>query len=286
MIYENKPRWWLAILGVMILMMNAKSAKAGASLAYFSATPQDGQVLLEWETVTEIANDGFYINRSLAENSGYSRVSPFIPSQGGNLSGAIYQFYDRGVTNGLVYWYLLEAVNLDQSTEFYQPPISAVPQSQTKTSTPTGTITISVTPVRSATPTITSTATRTLTPTQTVMRPSLPDTLTATLITSYPAPETPASTFAVEEPILLSEATATLVPMPVISMVFPTQVADFSNDTGANISDNNLHLTTFNIRSSTIVRSIITLGVVILVWIVLGGVFFLTLLRLDNADRK
>jgi len=280
-----KPGWAAILGGVMtVVLIVTQAALAVVTLVYFRAFPQNGQVLLEWETATEIDNAGFFVNRSLTQQSGYSRISQFIDSEGDDLSGAIYQYYDYDVTNGVTYWYMLEAVNLDQSTEFHQPPVSAVPGSQTPTSTRTATGTVSATPPGTGTRTVTLTPTRTRTPlsTPTMALQTTPSTPTATVVPGYPGPETQvflstvasadgeATLFPGEE----SSGTATLIPLPEITMVFPTQEIALVSRLESDISQANLNKRVTSARSLTLVRGMVLLVVVLFVWALLGGLYF------------
>ncbi len=96
-------------------------------LVSFTASGQDGQILLEWETVSEIDNEGFNIWRSEAGDGEYTRLNPsLIPAQGNPDTGASYQFIDSEVVNGMTYYYQLEDVDLRGVSTFHGP-VSAVP---------------------------------------------------------------------------------------------------------------------------------------------------------------
>ncbi|GAB4530487.1 MAG: hypothetical protein Fur0018_17810 [Anaerolineales bacterium] len=187
-------------LAALLLTM---SARANVTLVSFTATAGDAQVLLEWETATELDTAGFFIRRTEDPNGLFLRVSDFIPAQGDSLTGATYQFTDTGLSNGVTYYYQLEAIDYDQSVEFFGP-IDATPTGGTNpTATPTETavITATATLVPTATPspvTFTPTATQTPhktktpthTPTRTPTRTNVP--------TRTPTPRpyyTPTSTF-------------------------------------------------------------------------------------------
>jgi len=281
---------WVAILsGVITALFATQVAWAVVTLVYFRATPQDERVLLEWETATEIDNAGFFVNRSLAQFSGYVRVSTFIPSEGDDLTGGFYQYYDLNVTNGVTYWYLLEAVNLDQSTEFHQPPVSAVPGNQTPTSTTMATGTVTTTPSGTGTLTATPTQTQTRTPTPILAGQTAPSTpiVTATLV--YPGPETQgvlstpagvgsgATLFPGEE----SAGTATLVPLPEITMMFPAREIELVSALESNVSQANLNTRASSARTSILLRGIVLAGLVMVVWMVLGGLYFLASRRFE-----
>jgi len=289
--YKRKPAWLILLAGGMVIFMIIQVGLAAVTLVYFRATGQDGQVLLEWETATEIDNAGFFVNRSLSQNSGYTRISPFIPSEGDDLTGAIYQYYDLNVSNGVVYWYLLEAVNLDQSTDYYQPPVSAIPGNPNNTSTPTATGTLSNTPVGSLSPTATMTPTRTRTPSPTLASTATPGTQVVTEFPVYPPPatqanalssqlgETPGSAVGENGTVAASDAdsgpTATLIPLPEIALVFPTQPYESSLEE-LQVSQTSQSTGGLGMWLVTLSRNIVLIGLLCIVWVILGGIYFLS----------
>lgn len=185
-----KRRHTILILIAVIILLSGSHALAAVTLASFTAAGGDGQVLLEWETASEINNIGFNLWRSTSEAGSYARLNDsLIPSQAmGSVIGAHYSYTDSDVSNGTTYYYKLESVATDGSSEVHGP-ISAIPGTQ-----PTATLTATPTATWTATPTATATATATLTPpptatrTPTAMATATPPTLpTATsLPTSYP----------------------------------------------------------------------------------------------------
>lgn len=146
-------------------------ARANVTLVSFTAAPGDGEVDLNWETATEIDTAGFFVRRSETENGEFARVSDFIPAEGDGLTGATYEYVDEGLTNGMTYFYQLEAIDYDQSVEFFGP-ISATLTGGAATLTPTITPTDTATPEE--TPTVTSTPKKTKTPTRTPTRTRVP----------------------------------------------------------------------------------------------------------------
>jgi len=170
----------LLVLGAVGRAEFEKSALAAVTLASFTATGGDGQVLLEWETASEINNIGFNLWRSTSETGNYGQINDWlIPSKAlGSVVGAYYSYVDSDVINGTTYYYKLENVDAGGSSEFYGP-ITATPGGQptaTDTPTPTPTNTPTITNTSTATPTSTSTPTTTSTPTSTVTPP--PGTIT------------------------------------------------------------------------------------------------------------
>ena len=172
-----KKTIFLLLFAFGILLLCYQKSYAVVTLIYFTATPGDGKVSLDWETATEFDNAGFYISRSTIENGEFSRISDFIPSEGIGVTGAVYQYLDTKVINGNTYYYILESVNVDQTIVTYGP-ISATPVSQNTTPTsspsltPTETSTVSksvtCTPINlttsTATPNLSDTKTQTVTP--------------------------------------------------------------------------------------------------------------------------
>ncbi|MBN1315294.1 MAG: hypothetical protein JXA42_07495 [Anaerolineales bacterium] len=145
------------------------TAPLAVDLLCFYADGQDDVVYLEWQTATEMETAGFEVHRSQTKNSGYVDISDFIDHcDNSGLVGGYYQFEDRSVTNGEMYYYrLVEIVSAQERNEF--GPISVVAGAAQITNTPSNTPTPSITPTPSHTPTpsITPTASRTPTPSNT-----------------------------------------------------------------------------------------------------------------------
>jgi hypothetical protein len=96
-------------------------------LSYFKASALDCAVLLEWATETELENEGFNLWRSGKENGEYVRINPyFIPAKGEAGSGAEYSYTDYDVTNGVIYYYKLEDIDINGKSSFHGP-VSATP---------------------------------------------------------------------------------------------------------------------------------------------------------------
>jgi len=94
------------------------SAHANVTLVSFTATSLNGQpeVFVKWETATEIAIAGFYVQRSLTgQANSYTNVSPFQPAQGDSVTGALYDWLDDTTTLNTPYYYRLEEIPSDAS---------------------------------------------------------------------------------------------------------------------------------------------------------------------------
>ncbi|MFQ5612635.1 MAG: Ig-like domain-containing protein [Anaerolineae bacterium] len=97
------------------------------TLAAFGAAGQDGQVLLTWETASELENEGFHLWRSTVLRGPYVRLNPaLIPARGNETTGQTYTYLDGDVANGVTYYYKLEDVDSHGLSDFHGP-VSATP---------------------------------------------------------------------------------------------------------------------------------------------------------------
>ena len=127
-ISKRLPKIVVVILsGVFLAILISIVVYAAVTLIYFRTIPGDGQVILLWETATELDNAGFYVQRSNQQGGSYQRINPtIIPSRGDGLTGAIYEYQDTTVVNGTTYWYRLESIDFNQQSQFYDP-VSSIP---------------------------------------------------------------------------------------------------------------------------------------------------------------
>ena len=96
-------------------------------LSSFTATPLNSAVLLEWETETELDNEGFNLLRSEEEQGQYVKINRnLIPSKGEAGFGAEYSYTDYDVENGVTYYYLLEDIDFYGKSTLHGP-VSATP---------------------------------------------------------------------------------------------------------------------------------------------------------------
>ncbi len=180
----------LALL--LLLLVLAPLARAAVTLVSFTATPQGQAVLLQWETASEVNMLGFTVWRAGSEGGSSVPISDLIPAEG-DIVGASYQFTDTSVEMGRTYFYWLEAVEVNGTSEFHGPVSVTVPLPNTATPTPTPTRTPAVTstPTPTWTPTVppSPTPTPTWTPTVTPPPTSVPTGTPA--LSPTPAPTTP-----------------------------------------------------------------------------------------------
>jgi hypothetical protein len=273
---------FIIVLALFSALFHDTIVLAAVTLVYFRASAQTGVVLLEWETATELDNAGFFINRSLSQNSGYSRIGDFIPARGDPLLGATYQYSDRNVSNGVLYWYKLETIDIQQNSDLYEPPVSVILGG---TWTPTATATATRTqgagnPTSTRTPTRTSrpgspTRTPTLGGYNPYPAPSIPPGQTEIPVNNSLAIETQLPTFDSDVPITPTlERTATLIPFPTITLEFPYPAA-VSVPTPPSFSNSLPGISWF-----TPMRLLFILFVAF-VWIFLGGWYYFSLRRME-----
>lgn len=76
------------------------------ALASLSTTSGTRKVTLQWQTVAEQGNQGFFVERSITAGGPYKRLTAsVVPSQG--AGGSTYTWVDNSVEPGRVYWYRL-----------------------------------------------------------------------------------------------------------------------------------------------------------------------------------
>jgi hypothetical protein len=84
-------------------------------LAGFVGAVQESGVVLHWNTLSEMNNYGFLVQRSEDAHQGYTTVSPLIPGHGTTTTGFSYAFTDEGVSTGFHYYRLIQT-DLDGTT--------------------------------------------------------------------------------------------------------------------------------------------------------------------------
>lgn len=100
----------------------------GVTLASLTVSPQQGAVLVAWETVTETNTLGFNLYRARPRYGPRVRLNgELIEGQApGSSAGAAYTWYDEGLGPG-IYYYWLEAVDLHGATRRHGPVSVTVP---------------------------------------------------------------------------------------------------------------------------------------------------------------
>jgi hypothetical protein len=93
------------------------------TLAGFKARPVGGNILVEWETATEIDTLGFDLYRSESPGGPHAKLNAsLIPVQvPGAPIGAAYAWPDEAVEPGLTYWYWLDDIDVDSVATRHGP---------------------------------------------------------------------------------------------------------------------------------------------------------------------
>jgi len=92
------------------------------NLISFTATGRDGLVRVEWETAQEINNMGFYLYRSSSANGPFSRLTDkLIPAFFSSIMGKIYTYDDINVTEGELFYYKLEDIDIYGKKSLHGP---------------------------------------------------------------------------------------------------------------------------------------------------------------------
>ena len=100
-------------------------------LLSFEGHPSSGRVELVWVTEYEIDNEGFQIYRREAGTveEPYPLLDRPIPAQGDEFAGSTYRWVDETVTDGVLYEYVLEDIDL-RGLRTRHGPVQAVPNPQ------------------------------------------------------------------------------------------------------------------------------------------------------------
>ena len=119
----NGDDWALSGIG-----LQACTIPTAVTLASFEARPGDGTVALEWSTASELDNAGFHLYRGLSAAGPWQRLDAvMIEGLGSSPIGRAYAFTDRGLVNGVPYYYRLEDVDTSGRATPHGP-VSATPR--------------------------------------------------------------------------------------------------------------------------------------------------------------
>jgi hypothetical protein len=275
-------RIFIPLLFIIALIQPHASVRAEVILNYFRASSQSDGILIEWETSSEANSDGFYILRSLRQNQDFTRINIFFLSDSEAGEGVFYSYLDDQVVNGNVYYYKLEAIDQDGSSELFGP-VTVGYKLQTATPTLTGTITPGL-PITNLTNT--PSPTRGLT-TQPYVTPT--PTRTGSIVELATQTLVPSATITGTITTIASE-TPTLEPLPTFELIFPAITATRAV-TSTSISTPKLLLSEEN-RVSTIPpqpissRNVFLLGIIILLWLTLIGFMVLWIWKFFQDDLE
>jgi hypothetical protein len=295
--------WGTGLLLLSTLVITTiSSVKAAVTLLYFSAISENQQVRLVWETATELNNAGFFVVRSNQRDSGYVRInSEIIQSKGSDFIGATYEYLDTGLANYTQYWYKLESLDMGQHSQFSDPVRAVVGATATPSGAPTSTATRTPTPTATSSliaASQTASTTATLTSNQTSgIQPTFTKSPTGTIRSipsatqPYPGPgqagdagqnalATPGSlespSAPTPQPDLDSSQqapTATLIPFPTITIIFPE-----SSPTATSLIPDQSNPPADSLTATRLSR-LWPFGLLIAIWLGLVAWFYITYRR-------
>jgi len=97
---------------------SAPEAALPIQLSSLTASASSGSsVTLNWKTVSETNNYGFFVERSAQKSAGFVTVSGLIPGHGTTTAACAYQYTDKSAPAGASY-YRLRQVDLDNSVHY------------------------------------------------------------------------------------------------------------------------------------------------------------------------
>ncbi len=93
-------------------------------LTSFQASADLNRVVLQWQTASESENLGFYIYRSESEDGVFSRINTeLIQGAGTSASKQSYQYIDKNVSAGNIYYYRLVDVSTRGIEQWHGPVV-------------------------------------------------------------------------------------------------------------------------------------------------------------------
>jgi hypothetical protein len=93
------------------------------TLMYLTATPQTNSILVQWATASELNNDYFNLQRS-TDAKEFTTIGWF-DGHGTTPYPNTYNYDDKGVVSGVMYYYRLESVDFD-GTKHYSEIVNAI----------------------------------------------------------------------------------------------------------------------------------------------------------------
>ena len=83
---------------------------------------QEEGVTLLWSTQSELNCAGFHVWKATEENGTYEQVTnELIPGQGSSSAGQDYEYCDKDVEDGVLYWYKVQELSTTDDSHFHGP---------------------------------------------------------------------------------------------------------------------------------------------------------------------
>jgi hypothetical protein len=100
-------------------------------LDQFTAVPQNNQITITWNTLSEIDNAGFNLWRSDTKDGKYTKINPkIIEAEGGATQKVDYSYTDNTAKTGITYHYKLEDIDTRGVNTFHGPVSVTIPLSK------------------------------------------------------------------------------------------------------------------------------------------------------------
>lgn len=291
-------------VSILILLINIHTSQAAVSLIYFNAILVDGnRVQFKWETGTEINNSGFSIEKMKEGENTYKKIilniqnaeicteigeatpsceNDFIVAMG-NISGYTYQnIFDTNLDPGAGYQYRLVAEDSNGSEERSDPINPWATLTPTKTNTPiTTSTTTSYLSTKTNTTTPNSTPKKTKTPVNNSSPTPLPPSATHRIIlpSNPPRPSNQTASPIFQENTPTSSEAALALPtlgLPSVTMIFPgTAIPNLAGSITPAVGTIPNNAGWFTPQRMTV------LGLIVSIWVILGGGFFFVLKKIE-----
>ncbi len=118
--YTNAPQG--TVTGWTVSNQDLGDVSLPAQLTSFTAESVRGQVVLKWQTQSEVDNLGFNILRSESYDAHYEKINAEIINGAGNsTSPADYSFVDDRVQADHTYYYQLEDIDIRGNASYHGP---------------------------------------------------------------------------------------------------------------------------------------------------------------------
>ena len=168
-----------SVLTAAFLLMVVAVVSVAMTLMSFTATPEGNDIVIRWETGSELDAAGFQVMKSIDDGFSYDPLGDFVPCLRCSDAGATYVVMDTGVERGFTYYYQLYSYDTSNNCVSAGPisatlPLTSTSDTPTPTATETATATNTPTPTATSTPTATATRTHTPTPTHTATSTATP----------------------------------------------------------------------------------------------------------------
>ncbi len=115
---------WGVAESYTLTVLDVDGIANATTLAYFTATSKNNNVVLNWRTESEHDNAYFIVEKSLSKDGPFEKIAT-IKAQGSAVAGADYKYIDEDVNGGNEYYYRLTDVSIS-GTKISHPVIKVL----------------------------------------------------------------------------------------------------------------------------------------------------------------